>query len=103
MNNLDIKYVDINELKPYVRNPKEHPDFQIEKIANSINRFGFNVPILVDKDNEIIAGHGRLLAAKKLNLKEVPIILLENLTPDEVKAFRIADNKLVERDRKSVV
>jgi len=93
---MEIKQLKISELKAYSRNPKAHPDKQIEKIANSIKEFGFNVPILVDKNNEIIAGHGRYLASQKLGLTEVPVIKIESLTPEQVKAYRIADNRLTE-------
>ena len=82
------------ELIPYINNAKEHPDDQISQIAGSIKEFGFNVPILIDQDNQLIAGHGRLLAAKKLKLKEVPCIELKHLTDIQKKAFILADNKL---------
>jgi len=93
---LRIEWVEIDELIPYVNNPKQHPPEQINLIASSIKEFGFINPIIVDKQNEIIAGHGRLLAAKKLGLKKVPILRAEHLTPAQVKAYRIADNKLTE-------
>jgi len=95
---MEIKQLKISELKPYSRNPKTHPDKQIEKIANSIKEFGFNVPILIDKNNEIIAGHGRYLASQKLGLTEVPVIKIESLTPAQIKAYRITDNKLTESE-----
>lgn len=95
---IKIEELSIEELKPYDLNAKKHTPEQVKKIAESINRFGFNNPILIDKNNEIIAGHGRLLAAKRLKLEKIPIIRIENLTPDEIKAFRIADNKLNECD-----
>lgn len=85
---------DIETLIPYARNSRTHSDEQITQIAASIKEWGFTNPILVDTDNEIIAGHGRLLAAKKLNLKEVPCILAENWTDAQKKAYVIADNKL---------
>lgn len=83
-------------LKPYEHNARKHSSKQISKIVESIKRFGFNNPILIDKNNTIIAGHGRWEAAKKLGLKEVPTICLDHLTPDEVRAYIIADNKLAE-------
>ena len=86
----------IETLKPFPRNPKKHPEEQIDKICSGIKEFGFLVPILIDADGEIIAGHGRLLAAQKLKMAEVPVILVDHLTPTQVKAFRIADNKLNE-------
>lgn len=89
---------DINELKPYSKNAKKHPENQIKLIAESIKRFGFDSPIIVDKDNVVIAGHGRLEAAKLLGLKDVPTIQKENLTDEEVKAYRLADNKIAESE-----
>ena len=85
---------DIETLIPYARNSRTHSDAQITQIAASIKEWGFTNPILVDTDNEIIAGHGRLLAAKKLNLKEVPCILADGWTEAQKKAYVIADNKL---------
>lgn len=96
--NLKIKEINISSLKYYERNTKKHPKEQIKKIANSIKEFGFNVPILADKENNIIAGHGRVLASKELGIKKVPIIRIEHLTPKQVKAFRIADNKVTESE-----
>lgn len=93
-----IENINIKDLKPYEKNNKKHPPEQIEKIANSIKEFGFNVPILVDKNNLIIAGHGRLEASKKLNLLEVPCIRLENLSQDQIRAYRIMDNKSAESE-----
>jgi len=93
-----IKQVDISNLIPYNQNPKKHPDSQIDKIASSIKKFGFTVPILIKGDNEIIAGHGRVEAAKKLGIDEVPAIVRDDLTDAEAKAFRLADNKLAESD-----
>ena len=95
---MNIAEIEINKIKPYERNPKQHPRAQVEKIAKSIKSFGFNVPVLVDKDNNLIAGHGRVIAAEYLELKTVPAIRLEHLTPAQANAFRIADNKLAESD-----
>lgn len=86
----------ITELKPYAKNSKVHSDAQIEKVANSIKKFGFIQPIVVDKDNTIVIGHCRYEAAKLLGLEEVPTVSVDNLTPAEVRALRIADNKLNE-------
>lgn len=91
-------YMKVEELKPYDKNAKEHPKKQVDAIARSIQEFGFNQPIVVDKDNVIIVGHGRLLAGKKLGLTEVPVMKLSNLTPEQVNAYRLADNKLNESD-----
>lgn len=92
---LKIINIDINKLKPYKNNPRKN-DEAVEYVANSIKEFGFKVPIIVDKDYEIIAGHTRLKAAQQLGLKEVPIIIADDLTEEQVKAFRLADNKASE-------
>ena len=81
-----------------MNNPKKHPEEQIKKIASSILEFGFKVPIIVDKNYTIIAGHGRYEAAKRIGLKEVPVIVADDLSPAQVRAFRIADNKVAESD-----
>lgn len=90
--------MDIELLRPYQNNAKKHDKRQIKLIAESIKRFGFDSPIIVDKNKEIIAGHGRLEAAKLLGLKEVPVVLKENLTEEEVKAYRLTDNKIAESE-----
>lgn len=90
----NISTKSINDLIPYINNSRTHSDEQIQQIASSIKEFGFTNPILIDKDNGIIAGHGRLQGAKLLNFKEVPCIILENLTEAQKKAYIIADNKL---------
>ena len=92
MNIVDIK---LDELKPYENNPRNNEE-AIEPVANSIKEFGFKVPIVVDKDNVIIAGHTRYKAAKKLGLNKVPCIVADDLTEDQVNAFRLADNKVGE-------
>ena len=92
---MEIIHININELKPYKNNPRNN-DEAVEYVANSIKEFGFKVPIIVDKDYEIIAGHTRLKAAQQLGLKEVPIIIADDLTEEQVKAFRLADNKVSE-------
>ena len=84
------------ELKPDPANPRRHSKKQIKQIAKSIRVFGFNVPVLVDRDSNVIAGHGRLLACGELGIDEVPTSCLEHLTPAQARAFRIADNKLTE-------
>lgn len=93
---MKVKNTPIDDLKPYAHNPKTHPAEQVEKIAASITEFGFMVPILIDADNYIIAGHGRLLAARKHGLVEVPTIRVDHLTEAQIRAYRIADNKLTE-------
>lgn len=86
----------INDIHMYARNNKKHPDKQIELLAANIKEFGFTNPILLDENNNIIAGHGRYLAAKRLNLSKVPCIELSDLSPTQVKALRIADNRVAE-------
>ena len=85
----------INEIKPYEKNPRKN-DEAAKYVANSIKEFGFKVPIVIDKDGVIIAGHTRYKAAKKLKMKEVPCIMADDLTDEQVKAFRLADNKVGE-------
>lgn len=82
------------DLIPYVNNSRTHSDEQINQVASSIKEFGFTNPILIDEDNGVIAGHGRLLASKKLNLDEVPCIILNGLTEAQKKAYIIADNQI---------
>jgi len=84
------------ELKPDLANPRHHSRKQIQQIAKSISVFGFNVPVLVDAELNVIAGHGRLLACGELGIDEVPTLRLDHLTPAQARAFRIADNKLTE-------
>lgn len=91
-----VEYVDIDSLIPYVNNPRQHPKEQVDMIAASIREFGFLNPIIITKDNEVIAGHGRLLACQKLGIREVPVIRAEHLTPAQIKAYRLADNRLTE-------
>ena len=86
----------IEALIPYERNARTHSDEQVEKIAKSIEEFGFLNPVLIDGKNMIIAGHGRVLAAKKLGMKEVPCLRVEDLTETQVRAYILADNKLAE-------
>ena len=84
----------LEKLIPYARNPRTHSDAQVAQIAASIAEFGFNNPILVDTKAGIIAGHGRLLAARKLQLAEVPVIVLDHLTEAQKRAYILADNQL---------
>ena len=92
---MTVKEFKIEDLKPYENNPR-YNDTAVEYVANSINEFGFKVPIVVDKNNVIVAGHTRLKAAEKLGLKTVPCIVADDLTPEQVQAFRLADNKTAE-------
>ena len=86
----------IEEIKPYEKNPRKN-DEAVECVMNSIKEFGFKVPIVIDKDNVIIAGHTRYKAAKKLKIQEVPCIVADDLTDEQIKAFRLADNKVAEK------
>jgi ParB-like chromosome segregation protein Spo0J len=92
---MQIIYKNIKDIKKYKNNPRKN-ELAVEKVAESIKEFGFRNPILIDKDNEIVCGHTRYDAAKKLGIKEVPCIMAADLTPDQIKAFRIADNKTAE-------
>ena len=85
----------IKDLKPYERNPR-HNDNAVDAVAASIREFGFKVPIIIDKDGVIVAGHTRYKAAKKLRLNAVPCIIADDLTDEQIKAFRLADNKVSE-------
>ena len=91
-----IVYCAIDQLKPDLAKPRRHSSKQIRQIANSIETFGFNVPILIDRDGQVIAGHGRLLACRLLGITEVPTLCLDHLTPAQARAFMIADNRLTE-------
>ena len=89
-----IEQIGIEELIPYAKNSRTHSDEQVAQLAGSIKEFGFNNPVLIDKDNSIIAGHGRVMAARRLGLTQVPCIRLEHLTETQRKAYIIADNRL---------
>jgi len=93
---MSIVYRAIDQLTPDPANPRRHSKKQIRQIANSLNAFGFNVAILIDRQSKVIAGHGRLLACRELGITEVPTLCLDHLTPAQARAFMIADNKLVE-------
>jgi ParB-like chromosome segregation protein Spo0J len=96
LTDIKIEKRPVATLAPYAQNARTHTDEQIAEIAASIKQFGWTVPVLVDGDAGIIAGHGRVLAAEKLGMTEVPVIELRHLTPEQVRAYRIADNKLTE-------
>lgn len=98
MDKLNIVYKQIKELKPYKKNAKKHNKEQVEQIANSIKEFGFTQPVIIDKNNEVVAGHGRILGARKVGLKQVPTVCLEDLTEEQIKAYRLVDNKLNESE-----
>lgn len=93
-----VEMVDTDELIPYERNAKKHDDAQVEQIAESIRQFGFKQNLVIDEKNVVIIGHGRLLAAKKLGMKELPCIRVHDLTEEQIRALRLADNKLNESD-----
>ena len=92
-----MKIIDkkLSELTPYANNPRLN-DGAVDAVAASIKAFGFKVPIIIDKDGVIVAGHTRLKAAQKLGMKTVPCIVADDLTPEQIKAFRLADNKVGE-------
>ena len=96
LTHLAIQHCPIDTLHPDPLNPRQHNDKQVHQIADSITIFGFNVPVLIDQHLNVIAGHGRLLAARLLGMSEVPTIRLDHLSPQQVRAFMIADNKLSE-------
>ncbi len=83
----------IDELLPYQRNQKDHPEEQVKNLANSLRRFGWRQPVVIDERNVIVIGHGRVLGAKMLGLEEVPVISAADLTEDEIRELRIVDNK----------
>lgn len=91
---MQIVYKKVNELIPYINNSRTHSEEQVNQIVASINEFGFTNPLLIDEKDNIIAGHGRLLASKKLGMEEVPCIVLKGLTEAQKKAYIIADNKM---------
>jgi len=93
---MEIKMVKVEDLKPYVNNPRLNDD-AVEYVANSIKQFGFKVPMVIDKDNVIVAGHTRFKASLELGLKEVPCIIADDLNEEQIKAFRLADNKVSEK------
>lgn len=93
---MNIKEIKISEIKAYINNAKTHDEKQIGMIAESIKAFGFRQPLVIDRNNEIVVGHGRFYAAKKLGLLTVPCEYADDLTDDQIKAYRLADNKLNE-------
>ena len=93
-----IEWVDVKDLKPYEKNAKKHDKKQVEQIANSIREFGFKQNLVIDEDNVVIIGHGRLEAAKSLSMDMVPCVRAKDLTEEQIKALRLADNKLNESE-----
>lgn len=96
--NIRVTYRKIRELKPYKKNAKKHPKKQVERIANSIKEFGFfeHRAVAIDKNDCVVEGHGRILAAKKAGLKQVPTICLDDLSDEQIKAWRLIENKTAE-------
>ena len=92
---MQIREFGIDKIKPYEKNPRKNED-SVKYVANSIKEFGFKVPIVIDADNVIVSGHTRWKAAKQLGLEKVPCIKADDLSPAQIKAFRLADNKVGE-------
>ena len=92
---MEVININVNQLPPYENNPRNN-NKAIQYVANSIKEFGFKVPLVIDKDNVVICGHTRLLAAKQLGMEEVPCTVADDLTDEQIKAFRLADNKVAE-------
>lgn len=92
---MEVKSMSIDDIKPYENNPRDNDD-AVDSVANSIKEFGWQQPIVVDKDMVIIVGHTRYKAAKKLGMDKVPVVVASSLTPEQVKAYRLADNKVGE-------
>ena len=92
---MNIEYLKVSEITPYQNNPR-HNEQSVDKVAASIREFGFKQPIVIDKDNVIVCGHTRLMAAKKLKMDSVPCIRADDLTEEQIKAYRLADNKVAE-------
>ena len=93
---MQIKLAEISNIKPYENNPRKLSEQAIEKVAMSLKEYGFRQPIVVDKDMVIVAGHTRFRASKKLGLKQVPISVIDNLSEEQINAYRIADNRTAE-------
>lgn len=94
MENMKIEYLSPDEIKPYANNAKEHPAEQVEQIKKSISEFGFRDPIAIWHDNEVIEGHGRLMAALELGIDSIPVIRLDDLSDEQRRAYMLVHNKL---------
>lgn len=92
---MNIIEKNLKDIKPYEKNPRKN-DSAVDSVANSIKEFGFKVPVVIDKDNVIVCGHTRYKAAKKIGLKAVPCVVADDLTEEQIKAYRLADNKVSE-------
>lgn len=95
---MEIKEIEVAKIKPYAKNAKRHSAEQVDRIAKSITEFGFRQPVVVDNNLEIIIGHGRFEAVKKLGLVTVPCVMVDDLSDEQIKALRLADNKLNESE-----
>ena len=93
---LKVKNVPVEEIKIYENNPRRVTEEAVNAVSASIKEFGFKVPVILDRENVIVAGHTRVMAAQKLGMSEVPCIVADDLTPEQIKAFRLADNKTCE-------
>lgn len=93
---MKIEYISPRKLIPYENNAKLHPERQVEMIANSIREFGFQQPVVIDKNNVVVIGHGRLMASERLGLAEIPCVRVADLTEEQIRALRLADNKVAE-------
>lgn len=93
---MNIEIVSIDKIIPYINNPRKNTDTAIIKVASSIKEFGWQQPIVVDTENVIVVGHTRYLAAKKLELEKIPVVIASELTSAQIKAYRIADNRIAE-------
>lgn len=96
MNKLEIKYVKLNDIKPYNKNPRLNEE-AIPYVMKSIQEFGFRNPVILDKNNIIVCGHTRVESAKRLEIKEIPCLYVDDLNEEQIKAFRLADNKVSEK------
>src|SRR6201993_3072808 len=92
--NQAVEFLPINSVAPYPRNPRTHPEANVAKLVASIKEFGWTTPILVDEENAILAGHGRLLAARALLMPQVPCLRIPGLSSAQKRAYRLADNRL---------
>ena len=96
LRSLKIENIQITQLRPHRGNPRTHSAKQVRQIADSIREFGFNTPILIDQNDGVIAGHGRVLAAKLLGISEVPTIRLDQMSEAQKRAYILADNRVAE-------
>lgn len=91
---MQIEYIEIDKVIPYANNPRQNDGEAVDRVVASIKEYGFKNPIIIDSDNVIVCGHTRLKAAKKLGIDKVPVIKADDLTPAQIKAFRLAENRV---------